>query len=343
MDAWSFIHVADIQPGSPKSFRYCADWMQNWQVAKDQIQDLQPDLVLVGGDLTRDGNVHRFEMEEMRAELGELECPFHVVPGNMDTGNKHAHTDPEFRTAAGQYTSTELNVTSGQLRHFADVFGPLWWSFDHKGVRFSGFADMVVNSGLPEEEQFWRWAAVQAARPKPEHHVWTTHYALFSERPDEPNWEVTDRAQYHDWYFTTDQPGRQRLFDLFQATGTTHVISGHIHCRRTVWAEGIRFDYSPSTGFGQWGSRWPDGDDSLGFLHYHVSASGITCQFVPLAETFSGGERYGLGAHPRPEMRDYSEAMDQSFAKTLGGSVPCLAEVGLDLPPPDEDGRLPSR
>jgi hypothetical protein len=337
MEPWTFVHVADIQPGSPKSFRYCADWWRNWLVAKVQIQALHPDLVLVGGDLTRDGNVHRFELEEMRAELAELGCPVHVVPGNMDTGNKHAQTDPSFRASPGQYTATELNVTSGQLRQFASVYGPLWWSFDHKSVRFSGFADMVVNSGLPEEEQFWRWAAKQAARPRPKHHVWIMHYALFSERPDEPNWEITDPDHYLDWYFTIDQPGRQRLLDLFRSTATSHVISGHIHCRRTVRAEGIRFDYAPSTGFGQWGSRWADGDDTLGLLHYRVSDEGIDCRFVPLVKTFSGGPRYGLGAHPRPERRDYAEALDPRFARTLKGHVPALAEVGTDLPPVPEE------
>ena len=320
MTDWSFVHVADIQPGSPKSFRYCADWMRNWQVAKRQIRDLRPDLVLVGGDLTRDGNVHPFELAEMRAELEDLGCPFHVVPGNMDTGNKHARTDPAFRSAPGQCTATELNVTSAQLQQFAGFFGPLWWSFDHRGVRFSGFADMVVNSGLPEEHEFWRWAAAQAARPRPEHHVWIMHYALFSESPDEPNWEITDPAQYHDWYFTVDQPGRRRLLDLFHATGATQVVSGHIHCRRTVFAEGIRFDYAPSTAFGQWGSRWADGDASLGFLHCRVTAAGISCEFVPLAETFQGGERYGPGAHPRPEARDYSLARDPSFLAERRGN-----------------------
>jgi hypothetical protein len=115
------------------------------------------------------------------------------------------------------------------------------------------------------------------------------------------------------------------------------VISGHIHCRRTVRAEGIRFDYAPSTGFGQWGSRWADGDDTLGLLHYRVSDEGIDCRFVPLVKTFSGGPRYGLGAHPRPERRDYAEALDPRFARTLKGHVPALAEVGTDLPPVPEE------
>ncbi len=324
---WTFVHVGDMQPGSPKSFRYMAALTENWLTAKKQIQAIGPDLVLVGGDLTRDGNVHRFELEEMKAELDELGCPYYVVPGNMDTGNKHTRINGLHRRNPTQYTDVELNVTSAQLRQFADVFGPLWWSVDHKGVRFSGFADVVVNSGLPEEAQFWAWAEEQKRRAPAERRVWIMHYALFAERPDEPNWSIADPENYHNWYFCIDQPGRARLMELFKATGATIVISGHIHCRRTVLAEGIRFDYAPSTAFGQWADRWPDGDASLGFLKYVVHDDAIDCEFVPLERVSNNPASYGVGGHPRPEARDYSEAWDQSFARTLEGEVPGLADV----------------
>jgi len=143
MQPCKFIHVADMQPGSPKSFRYQSHLIDNWKTAKAQIQSLAPELVLVGGDLTRDGNVHRFELEEMKAELDELGCPYYAVPGNMDTGNKHARIEGLHRSNPSQCRDTELNVTSGQLQQFADVFGPLCWSADHKNVRFSGFPDVA--------------------------------------------------------------------------------------------------------------------------------------------------------------------------------------------------------
>ena len=45
--------------------------------------------MLVGGDVTRDGSIHRWELEEMRADFDGMAIPHHVIPGNMDTGNKH--------------------------------------------------------------------------------------------------------------------------------------------------------------------------------------------------------------------------------------------------------------
>jgi len=290
VEPWTFVHVSDIQPGSPRSYRYNPSWIRNWRQAKKQIVDIAPDLVLVGGDLTRDGSIHRFEL-------------------NMDTGNKHTRVIGRHR-GPDQCTDVDLNVTSEQLRQFASVFGPLWWSVDHKNVRFSGFADVVVNSGLPKERAFWQWAEEQVLRPRPEHHVWIMHYALFMDRPDEPNWDIQNPAQYRNWYFSIDQPGRGRLLELFKATGAEIVISGHIHCHKVTYAEGIRFEIAPATAFAQMQDRWSDGDPTLGFLRYDVSDAGITPSLVPLERTYQL-QGYGPGGHPAPHVRDYTLAWEK--------------------------------
>jgi hypothetical protein len=224
----------------------------------------------------------------------------------MDTGNKHTDRPGRYR-GPDQCSDLELNVTSAQLRQFASVFGPLWWSYEHHNVRFSGIADLVINSGLPEEALFWEWAEVQASRPHPEHHVWVMHYAPFMDHPDEPQWQIEDPEQYHNWYFSLDQPGRERLLSLFEATRAEIVISGHVHCHRVVYARGIRFETAPATAFAQMRDRWPDGDPTLGFTRYKVHEAGIDAAFVPLAKTYQL-EGYGPGGHPAPHARDYSLA-----------------------------------
>ena len=60
MEPWPFAHVADMQPGSPRSYLYNPSWIKNWKQAREQIVALNADLLLVGGDLTRDGSVHRW-------------------------------------------------------------------------------------------------------------------------------------------------------------------------------------------------------------------------------------------------------------------------------------------
>ena len=306
MTAWTFIHVADIQVGSPRSFRFAPAWNENWLTARRQINAVGPELVLVGGDLTRDGSLHRYELEAIKADLDAMAAPCHVIPGNMDTGNKHAPCNG----AEPSRHDLDLNITAEQLRQFESVFGPSRWSFVHKSVRFSGFCDMLFGSGLAEERQLWQWLEAQVHLPREAHHVWIMHYALFIDDLREANWDIRDLGQYMPWYFGIDEPARGRLFDIFRASGADLVISGHVHCRRTRVVDGIRLDFAPATAFPQFADRWPDGDPALGFTKYEVSDVGIAATFVPL-DRVSTKQGYGPGGHPLPEQRDYRLAWEK--------------------------------
>ena len=310
MPPWTFIAVADMQPGSTRSFRYDPALVENWQTAREQIIRIDPDLILIPGDLTRDGSLHRFEFEQMKEDLDALPFPYHAVPGNMDTGNKHTDQNGSWAQPGVREEDVKLNITSQQVRQYSEFFGPLFWTILHKNVRFSGFCDILCNSGLPEEEELWRWMEDQAHLLAAEHHVWIMHYAPFIDHPGEGNWDITDSNQYLDWYFSVDQPARGRLLEVFKATGASIVISGHIHCRRHCEFDGIRFDFAPATCFGQFGERWPDGDTTLGFLRYDVSDSGIARTFVPLETVSTRTDKRGPGGHPPPEIRDYSQASE---------------------------------
>ena len=90
MKPWTFAYVADIQVGSPRSFRFAPAWNDNWETAREQIVEQQPEFLLVGGDLTRDGYIHRYELENIREDLQRLPFPVYAIPGNMDVGNKHS-------------------------------------------------------------------------------------------------------------------------------------------------------------------------------------------------------------------------------------------------------------
>lgn len=298
--------MADMQPGSPKSFRFNPAWAENWQTARRQIVARKPEFLLIGGDVTRDGSLHRWELEEMKADFDGMGIPYRVIPGNMDTGNKHtdrqgAHPDRDDR---------RLNIASEQLRQFESVFGPSTWSFEHGNVRVSGFCDMLLGSGLPEEQRLWNWLEEQANRSKSVHNLWLMHYALFLDAPDEPAFDITDPEHYLDWYFCVDQGSRDRLLSRLVKAGASRVISGHIHCRKDHVAEGIHFDLAPGIAMGQWGNRWPDGDASLGFLEYTVRADRIEKRFVPLEKISTRTDGYGPGGHPLPEARDYSLAWE---------------------------------
>jgi 3',5'-cyclic AMP phosphodiesterase CpdA len=302
-DAWSFVHVSDIHVGSPRSFRYNPAWKENWETARKQIIDLNPDLLLVGGDLTRDGSLHDYELRAMREDLESLPFPYRAVPGNMDTGNKHTSIPGPI---AGR-DDLDLCITPGQVDRFSSEFGSLQWSLEHENAVIRGFCDMLVGSGLDEEDEQWEWLEVQEREDVSTHHIWLMHYPPFIDRPDEPNFDI--KTSYHEWYFGIDSPGRDRLLIDMEEAGCDLVLCGHVHCRKSHRFDGVRYEVAPSTAFPQWGSRWADGDPGLGFMLYEVGESGIGKRYIPLSRQ-SGARGYGPGGHPPPEMRDYSLAWE---------------------------------
>ena len=289
-ESWSFAHVADMHIGTPRSYRFQPAWNANWETARRQIIASRPELLLVGGDMTRDGSTHHFELEQAKADLDALPFPYHAIPGNHEVGNKFLPGNP-------------VSINRRYLGTYRSVFGPSEWSFVHRNVQFSAFDAFLPGSGLPEEAELWRWLEALERSPRARFHVWVIHPALFIDHLDEPNWDVKpDRTA---WYFGIDEPWRSRIFNTFKRTGASQVISGHIHCRRRVDVDGIAFQLAPSTAFPQWGNRWPDGDNTLGFMKFRVGPKAITSEFVPL-EVVSTIEGYGPGGNPPEEDRDYS-------------------------------------
>ncbi len=208
-DTWTLVYAADMQPGSPMSYRFRPAFAENWRTARGQIARLAPELLLVGGDITRDGSIHRWELGEMRRDLDGMGIPYRVIPGNMDTGNKHTRRpgpDPGRR-------DTELNVTSEQVRQFESIFGPTHWSIVHRGLRVTGFCDMFLGSGLPEEDDLWAW--LEDLRPVEGQgdHVFLTHYAFFIDELHEETFDIGRGDQYLSWYFGLDRPVRERLLE----------------------------------------------------------------------------------------------------------------------------------
>jgi hypothetical protein len=296
--SWSFVHVSDIHVGSPRSYRFQPAWNEHWRTARKQIQALNPDLVLVGGDLTRDGATHREELTNIRDDLADLGPECLIIPGNHEVGNKWS-------------SDSSVAINSAYLRRYASVFGPSEWSVTRgegiNRVRFTGIDAFKLGSGLPEETPLRSWLENLEPDPSCSNHVWLIHPALFADRLDEADFDR--REDRVPWYFGLNRDERFYLWDIMKRTGVTHVISGHIHCRRHLEVEGVQIHLAPATAFPQWGDRWADGDDTLGFLRFDVTDGRVTSDFVPLAQT-SEEPGYGPGGNPPVNGRDYTVAAE---------------------------------
>jgi hypothetical protein len=151
-----------------------------------------PDLVLFTGDLTHDTEVpgeHAARMTRFREIAGRLTVPkVYHVPGEHDAG-----------------------LDGGEL--YRSVFGPTFYSFDHKGFHFVALDN--VSRARPEVGAEQRdWLAKDLARfPKTAPIVVFTHRPLFDLRPD---WE----------WFTSDGDEVMNLLAPYQ---NVTVLYGHIH------------------------------------------------------------------------------------------------------------------
>ena len=81
----TFVYIDDIQVGSPWSFRFQSVRNENCETARQQIIDINHDFLLIGGDLIRDGSIHKWGLENIIADLDSLLFPYHVISGNKDT------------------------------------------------------------------------------------------------------------------------------------------------------------------------------------------------------------------------------------------------------------------
>ena len=299
-DSWKFVHITDIHIGSPKSYRFAPAWNEQWETAARQIKAIAPDLVLVGGDITRDGDTEPEQFANSIEQLNTLGIPWHLIPGNMDTGNKITDRDG----AQPDRKDTQLNITEENLQIFKDQAAPFPWTFTHRGIRFSGCYEIIKDTALPSATELDRFLAELSELPKAEHHIMLNHYPLFVDEIDERHYDITDKQGYLAWYFGVDPEPRKHLIEAYQAAGVTHVLSGHIHCRRPpITHDGITYIKGASTAMKQFGDRWPDGDDALGFQVFTVTPNGIEFEFHPLTRESTRNDGWGPGGHPQGAKR----------------------------------------
>ncbi|HAY79576.1 MAG TPA: hypothetical protein DCY79_07205 [Planctomycetaceae bacterium] len=311
---WAFLHVNDSHMGTPRSYRFRPAINQRWAAIKQQMAETRADLLLHGGDLTRDGDTHEFEYQQAQADLETLPFPVFVIPGNMDVGNKHTvQNGVKHRWKGLEWNDPDWNMTQRRLDLFASYFGPIHWTFVHRNVRFTGIYAAVAGTGFPHESRMWSLLERIPHLPPTRHHVVVMHYWPFIEHLDEPAWDLTQGDQYDNWYFSIDPPHRQRLWRLFQAAQVEIVFCGHVHTGRPVQeVDGIRLYRTAAAGNTcQLSERWSDTETRFGFQLCRVTESAIEVEFVPGREQCAEFDSFGPMGHPTVAQRDYSVAREQ--------------------------------
>lgn len=245
--SFDFVQMCDPQLGFTD---YAAD-LQRFEQAVKQINLLQPDLVVICGDLVNAATEKSFA--NFNNAKARLRVPSLVAPGNHDLGN---------------------SPTPKALEQYRRLVGKDYYSVEHKGCLF-----VVANSqlwkaplaGETEKQDAWLQATLERAARKHMRSFVVMHYPPFVDEAGEP-----------DNYFNLPLLKRKELLALLERCGVVAVLAGHTHKTITRDYHGIQMVTSEST------SRNFD-QRPYGFRVWHVTPQRpYRNEFVPLSSTMAG-------------------------------------------------------
>ena len=240
-DGFRFVHFTDthIQPelGAGEGCTACFD----------AIRESGVDFAVAGGDLVMDaaeqGRARAKLQFDMYAEaVRRIEVPVRSVPGNHDV----------FGTSAKSGVKREDPQFGKKM--FADRIGPVYSSFDHKGVHFvlldsigigaDGSFRGVVDAGQLE---WLRSDLERVGKRRPV--IAVTHVPLVSAAMQ----IVPDPWKTAETYLVSNS---RAVLDVFAGYNLRAVLQGHTHIRENVTYDGCQFITSGAVCGNWWkGSR----------------------------------------------------------------------------------------
>ncbi|MHC4943875.1 MAG: metallophosphoesterase [Planctomycetota bacterium] len=244
-DGFTFAILAD-RTGGPES------GLAILERAVEELNHLDPDLVMTVGDLINGYNPKEEwlgQMKEFKAIVSRLKMPWYPTAGNHDV--YPPGRDKNDRTNENLY-----------LRHF----GPLYYSFDHKGTHFVvlysdehlSYSDPPKDQQMSSEQLAWLEADLEATPAK--------HAFVFLHHPR--------------WNYAGDV--WEPVHAVLKKSGKVKVVfAGHWHRYRSDGErDGIRYYCLATTGAHQ------DPYREAGFLHHYnlvtVRDDGFSMAVLPV-------------------------------------------------------------
>lgn len=171
-----------------------------FEKAVKEINRLNPDFVVITGDLVNDKN-NRAQIQEFKRikALIKPAIPVYLSPGNHDIG---------------------MPATQKDIDQYISDYGSDRFSFRHKKSLFIGINSVIIKGDTPEpEKQQLEWLKKELSKGKrAEHIIILTHYPFFITSADEK-----------ETYSNIAAGKREMYLNLFSEMKVGAVFAGHLH------------------------------------------------------------------------------------------------------------------
>ena len=222
MTTHTVVQVSDTHLSATHAY-----FQDNWDAFVEEMEVLQPDLVIHTGDVTFNAPDAPEDLTFARLQLDRLPCPWLLIPGNHDVGEP------------GENPRLRQPINAERMRLWAECYGCDRFSYDLGAWRLLGLNSELMGSGLPEEAEqlgFLERALADAGdRPVGVF----IHKPLYIDTPGE-----TDTLAHCVLPVT-----RAALLDRFRAARLAFVANGHIHSYFHGTQGDVDFVWCPTTAF----------------------------------------------------------------------------------------------
>jgi 3',5'-cyclic AMP phosphodiesterase CpdA len=204
------IQVTDPQFGMFESDKGFSKETELYEKAVNAINRLNPDFVVITGDLVnnKDDRSQIAEFKRITANINS-KIPVYYSPGNHDIGQSPEQKDIDL---------------------FVSDYGHDRFSFKHKKSYFIGLNSCIIKSTTPVlEELQYNWLKEKLSKTgKVKQIIVFCHYPLFLNSSDEP-----------EAYFNIPPETRNRYLSLFKEYNVKALFAGHLHNNASAKYEDI--------------------------------------------------------------------------------------------------------
>jgi len=199
-DAFYFIQFTDPQFGMIEGNKGFSEETKLMEKAVDAINRLNPQFVVVTGDLVHDGK-DRKQIEEFKRIINLINkrVPVYLLPGNHDIGQE---------------------ATDDAIHNYMEDYGYDCFSFQVNNSCFIGINTQIIWAKRTEKEQsqlIWMEKIFENSQ-KCNHRIVFGHHPFFVNSPDEP-----------DKYQNIPMERRSIYLDLFRKYNVGNMYVGHLH------------------------------------------------------------------------------------------------------------------